>query len=141
MKKQHDFLFIYIFTYFFICLLTYLFYLTRYLQSIKRIVHRLHAFLIKQRFVFHSTSICLTFHKLNFKSCLVFLIHISIIIVRHFFYLPYLRLCVRPTISFIIFYDFSMFCQIFLSPQVKRWAILTYKHCIYELPHELPKEN
>ena len=31
-----------------------------------------------------------------------------------------------------------MFYQIFLSPQVKRWAIITYKHGIYELPHELP---
>ena len=30
-----------------------------------------------------------------------------------------------------------MFYQIFLSPQVKRWAIVTYKHGIYELPHEL----
>ena len=30
-----------------------------------------------------------------------------------------------------------MFCQIFLSPQVKRWAIITYKHGIYELPHKL----
>ena len=28
-----------------------------------------------------------------------------------------------------------MFYQIFLSP---RWAIITYKHGIYELPHELP---
>ena len=33
-----------------------------------------------------------------------------------------------------------MFYQIFLSPQVKRWAIITYKHGIYELPHELPKD-
>ena len=31
-----------------------------------------------------------------------------------------------------------MFYQIFLSPQAKRWAIITYKHGIYELPHELP---
>ena len=30
-----------------------------------------------------------------------------------------------------------MFYQIFLSPQVKGWAIVTYKHGIYELPHEL----
>ena len=42
----------------------------------------------------------------------------------------------RPTIIFIIF----MFYQSFLSPQVKRWAIITYKHGIYELPHELPNE-
>ena len=33
-----------------------------------------------------------------------------------------------------------MFYQIFLSPQVKRWAIITYKHDIYELPHELPND-
>ena len=33
-----------------------------------------------------------------------------------------------------------MFYQIFLSPQVKRWAIITYKHAIYELPHKLPKD-
>ena len=44
------------------------------------------------------------------------------------------------TVSFIIFCDFSMFYQIFHSPQVKRWAIITYKHGIYELPHELPND-
>ena len=33
-----------------------------------------------------------------------------------------------------------MFYQIFLSPQVKRCAIITYKNGIYELPHELPHE-
>ena len=31
-----------------------------------------------------------------------------------------------------------MFSQIFLSPQGKRKTIITYKHGIYELPHELP---
>ena len=30
-----------------------------------------------------------------------------------------------------------MFYHIFLSPQVKRWAIIIYKHGIYELLHEL----
>ena len=30
--------------------------------------------------------------------------------------------------------------QIFLSPQVKREAIITYKHGIYENPHELPND-
>ena len=29
-----------------------------------------------------------------------------------------------------------MFYQTFLSPQVNEWAIITYKHGIYELPHE-----
>ena len=43
-------------------------------------------------------------------------------------------------ISFITFWDFPMFYQIFLSVQVKRCAIITYKHGIYELPHELPKD-
>ena len=43
-----------------------------------------------------------------------------------------------PTISFIIFWDFSMFYQTFLSPQAKRWAIITDKHGVYKLPHELP---
>ena len=33
-----------------------------------------------------------------------------------------------------------MFYQIFLSHQVKRWAIITYEHGIYELPHELPND-
>ena len=43
----------------------------------------------------------------------------------------------QSTIIFIIFRDFSMFYQIFLSPQVKRLAIITYKHGIYELPNDL----
>ena len=30
-----------------------------------------------------------------------------------------------------------MFYQNFLSLQVKRWAIITYKHGIYELPREV----
>ena len=33
-----------------------------------------------------------------------------------------------------------MFYKIFLSPQVKRWTITTYKHGVYELPHELPND-
>ena len=31
-----------------------------------------------------------------------------------------------------------MFHQIFLSPQVKRWAIIPSIHVIEEFPHELP---
>ena len=31
-----------------------------------------------------------------------------------------------------------MFCQLFLSPQVKRSVIISYKYGIYKLPHELP---
>ena len=33
-----------------------------------------------------------------------------------------------------------MFYQIILSPQVKRCVIITYKHGIYELPHELSND-
>ena len=40
----------------------------------------------------------------------------------------------------MIFWDFSMFYQFSLSPQVKRWAIITYEHGIYELCHELPND-
>ena len=37
----------------------------------------------------------------------------------------------------IMIWDFSMFYQIFLSPQVKQCAIITNKYGIYELPYEL----
>ena len=33
-----------------------------------------------------------------------------------------------------------MFHQIFFSPQVKRYPIITDKHVIYDLRHELPNE-
>ena len=46
----------------------------------------------------------------------------------------------KYTISFATFLDFSIFYQILLSSQMKRWAIITYKHGIYELPHELPND-
>ena len=46
-------------------------------------------------------------------------------------------LTLSSTTSFIIFWNFSMFYQTFLSPQLKRCAIITYKHGMYELPHQL----
>ena len=46
----------------------------------------------------------------------------------------------RPTIIFIIYWDILVFHQIFLSPQVKRSAIISNKRGIYELPHELPND-
>ena len=33
-----------------------------------------------------------------------------------------------------------MFYQVFLSPQIKQWAIIAYKYGIYEFPHELPND-
>ena len=41
------------------------------------------------------------------------------------------------TIILIIFRGFLIFYQTLLSPQVKRCAIISYKHDIYESPHEL----
>ena len=38
---------------------------------------------------------------------------------------------ILQAISFIIFLDFLMFYQIFVSPQMERCAIITYKHGIY----------
>ena len=40
---------------------------------------------------------------------------------------------ISTAIVFIIIWDFLIFYQIFLSPQV----IITYKHGIFKLPHEL----
>ena len=41
---------------------------------------------------------------------------------------------------FIIIWGFLMFYQIFLSPQVKRNAIISPKHSIDEFPRELPND-
>ena len=41
-------------------------------------------------------------------------------------------------IMVIIFWDFLMFDQTFLSPQVKQSAIISNKHGIIDLPHEFP---
>ena len=38
----------------------------------------------------------------------------------------------------IIFWDFLILYQIFFSQQVERSVIISNKHGIYELPHELP---
>ena len=43
------------------------------------------------------------------------------------------------TIQVIILSYFLMFYQLF-SPQVKRRVIISNKHGIYELPHELPND-
>ena len=42
-----------------------------------------------------------------------------------------------PAIIFLIFRDFLIFYQFFLSLQVKWCPIIIYAHGIYELPHEL----
>ena len=52
--------------------------------------------------------------------------------------IKYLIGYIVPTITVITFWDFLVFYQIFLSPQVKQCTIITYKHGIYELPHKLP---
>ena len=45
-----------------------------------------------------------------------------------------------PTIMNIIFWDFLMLYQIFFSQQVKQSVIISDKHGIYELPHDLPHD-
>ena len=45
-----------------------------------------------------------------------------------------------PAIIFVLFWDSLIFYQVFLSLQIKRCAIITYRHAIYELPHELPND-
>ena len=40
----------------------------------------------------------------------------------------------------IVLWDFLMFYQIFLSPQVKRSAIIINIEGVYELPPELPND-
>ena len=44
------------------------------------------------------------------------------------------------TIMDIIFWDFLIFYQISSSPLVKQSVIISNKHGIYELPHELPSD-
>ena len=44
------------------------------------------------------------------------------------------------TINFLIFWDFLMFYQFFLPPEVKRCTIITWKYGIHELTHELPND-
>ena len=43
----------------------------------------------------------------------------------------------KTTIMVIIFWDLLIICQIFLSPQVKRSVIISNKHGICELSHDL----
>ena len=47
---------------------------------------------------------------------------------------------ILKTIMGIIFWDFLMFDQTFLSRETKRSKIIGNKHGIYELPHELSNE-
>ena len=49
----------------------------------------------------------------------------------------FLMIETQPAIRFIIFWDFLMFHQIFLSAQVKRCVIITY---INTSCHDLPKD-
>ena len=44
---------------------------------------------------------------------------------------------ILATIMEIMFWDFLILYQIFISPQVKRSAIISNKQGVYELPHEL----
>lgn len=45
------------------------------------------------------------------------------------------------TITIILFWDTLIFYEVILSPQLKRSVIISNKHNIYELPHELPSSS
>ena len=40
----------------------------------------------------------------------------------------------------MIFWDFLILYQIVFSPRVKRSMSISNKHCVYDLPHELPND-
>ena len=46
----------------------------------------------------------------------------------------------QAAIIFVVFWEFLTFYQIFLSPKVKRCAIITHRHGMYDLPHKLPND-
>ena len=46
----------------------------------------------------------------------------------------------RAATMFIVFWGILIDEQIFFSPQVKRSVIISNKHGIFELPHELPDD-
>ena len=66
------------------------------------------------------------------------------VVLNHVFFFEAILLMIPnpgfSTIIFITFWDFLMFYQIFLSAEVNQCAIITYKHGIYQLPHELPND-
>ena len=70
--------------------------------------------------------------SLEYKSMLIFFMNYSL--------LAYVMKKKKPATIFIIFWDFLVFCQISLSPQVKQCPMITCKHDLCELPHELPKD-
>ena len=80
------------------------------------------------------------------KTELVFSIFRSNIKIYDFLNLASLSSKIRRNLSykaaviFKILWDYLMFYQIFLSPQMKRCAAITYKYSIRELLHELPND-
>ena len=50
------------------------------------------------------------------------------------------KIIIQTRTIFIIFWDFLIFYQIFLSVKVIQCAIIIYKHGIYQLPHELSND-
>ena len=69
------------------------------------------------------------------KKISLFVICVEVII---YLLLYNLRDCTFKGKPNFIFWDFLIFYQIFLSPQMKRNTIISNKQAIYELSHELP---
>ena len=53
-----------------------------------------------------------------------------LVVITNFFFNRFTQKKILETITFIILWDFFMFYQIFLSRQVRRCAIITYKNGI-----------
>ena len=76
------------------------------------------------------------FNKQNLLIPTIF----SILLPRKLFGWALLKQPESHTSMEIIFWDFLIHYQIFVSPQVKQSVIISNKHCIYGLPQELPND-
>ena len=84
-------------------------------------------FFISNAFFFNSASLLINFSWIELQMLLrCCLVRVSIILLKHCIFTIFLSMS-RPTIMFIIFRDFLMVEQIFLSPQVKRSVIISNK--------------
>ena len=87
----------------------------------------------------HSRAGCLQIGcllKNKVYSCVVIILFSTGLYESAFFYIIFWK----TTIMFIIFWDFLMVEQIFISPQVKWSLIISKKTGTYELCHELPSD-
>ena len=95
-------------------------------------------FLISSHYLAHSPSTSLIKNQILFIK--IFYLKSFGIFHESFFLWSFFVILIISTIIFIIFWNFLMFYQIFLSTQVKGCTITTCTHDIYKLPHEFPND-